>query len=467
MFIKVCHFGWVFLVLLSLFPSGRYGILAAREKKGQISVESFIEDLKSPDPALRREAAKVLGDNRITSAVPKLMEAAGDPEKDVRKEVLVALDKIRDPQAIPTYINLLNDPVKDIRKRSLAALINSYIIKETGLVAGTKRVIDVVNPFSSADDDLIIEPYTEVDPAVITAVKGWLPLLDSDLREAAAKALGILRGRAALPDMVTALKRENDGAVKVALIKSFYKIGDPSVGPELLPLIRDPNKSVHDEAISTIGLLRTREAVPELTRIYESGVEERKKILKIIPASGLEDLQLKALRALSLIADPGSKDLFAKALRHPSSGFRQAGAEGLARIPDPALATEVNRERLREKDGGVKLAESFVLYRMGRKEHLDDLVNSLTKMTLRNQAEAYLLEFSKKEQEELYPYLGSSSAKVRERLCSVLGQIGDPSTLPQVEPLARDKNSDVAEAANQAVRRIQGKMSISRKSTSP
>lgn len=421
------------------------------------TVERLTHDLKSPSEARRKEAAKTLGDQKIQAALPALMEAANDPSDSVRKEVIIALDKIRDPKAIPTLIRLLNDSNPDLGRRSISALVNLYVVRETGLIAGTKRVIDKLNPLSSAEDNLIVEPYTEVDPSVISALKERLSDSDTGVREDAARALGILRGRQAIPEMMAALKREESSQVKVALIESLYKINDPSVGPELIPLIYDPNKRVHDEAILTLGAFKIRQAVPELTQLYESGVSERKKVMKVVPASTSEDLQWKALQALAMIADKSSEDLFVKALRHPNAKFRQAGAEGLARMGGAEHVTEISRERLREKSGPVKLAESFALYRMGRKEYLDDLVHGLSSVALNDQAAAYLEEFKDKERDDLYPYLRSKSGKVRERLAEVLGRVGDEAAVSQLQPLTKDRNANVASAAVQAIRRIEAR----------
>ena len=65
-------------------------------------------------------------------------------------------------------------------------------------------------------------------------------------------------------------------------LRSFYKIGDRASCVSIAPLINDPEKDVHDEAIMLSGLLRCEQAVVTLTDIYESGVKERKKVLEVI-----------------------------------------------------------------------------------------------------------------------------------------------------------------------------------------
>ena len=73
------------------------------------------------------------------------------------------------------------------------------------------------------------------------------------------------------------------------------------MGSVLIPLIADPDKKIHDEAIFALGRLRVFEAVPQLKKLYESGVEERRKILGFVPVSGRDDLQKKLLGVLEQI----------------------------------------------------------------------------------------------------------------------------------------------------------------------
>lgn len=451
----------VLALLAALLVGGAPAGLQARPAEpGAESLESLVYDLKHPDPARRKKAAEKLGDLGSRDAVPPLIEAASDGDADVRKEVLAALNKLRDLRAIPAYASLSRDGYRDIRKSAIAALVNLYVARETGLVAGAKRLVDIINPFSSAEDDLVIEPYTAVDAETISAISERLTDSEEEIREAAAKALGILRARSALPAMLEALRTDTSKKVKVAIMRSFYKIGDNSVGPALMPLIYTSDREVRHEAIETIGLLKVKEATPDLIKLYQTAPEERKRLLKVVPATSTEELQLRSLEALARIGAREAEDLFVKALRHPKDDFRQAGAEGLARIADPVMVVVVQKEFLREKDKNVRLAESFALFRMGRSEYLQELVDALSSMMLRNQAQAYLMELSGEEAKLLYPYLRQGNSETKIRLAEVLGHIGDASALPHLEALGRSDDSEVAAAANQAIRRINARISL-------
>ncbi len=269
----------------------------------------------------------------------------------------------------------------------------------------------------------------------------------------AAEALGILRGRVALPAIQDALEREDNNGIKIALIRTIYKIGDPAGGEPLIPLIRDSNKKVHDEAILTVGRLRFAEAVPILNELYSAGVEERKKIFGIVPVSGTDDLQKKVLEALAYIGDGQSKDLFEDALADERDHYRRYGAEGLGRIRASDYLTLIARQYLREKSASVKFAMSFALFSMGREEHIVELIDNIKK----DQVYYYLLELPSSKINLLHPYVQTEGTNTKIRLLDVMGLVGDASGIPIVQEMTQDEKAEVVSAANLALRRLRSR----------
>ena len=123
--------------------------------------------------------------------------------------------------------------------------------------------------FSDANDQ-IIDPFVIVRPEVITAL-GQLARGGSsmDARANACRAIGILRGRAALPDLIDAL-RTKDNNVMYESLAAMQKIGDPSAGPRITYLLRDLDDRVQTTAIETAGVLRNTDALPVLRSIVAS-----------------------------------------------------------------------------------------------------------------------------------------------------------------------------------------------------
>src|SRR5262245_6252549 len=84
----------------------------------QVSVESLIYDLKSPDPIRRQTAVKELGAVKHRPAIPHLVPLANDPVAAVRRELELALENMDDAQTMPGFIVLSSDAENDIRSRA-------------------------------------------------------------------------------------------------------------------------------------------------------------------------------------------------------------------------------------------------------------------------------------------------------------------------------------------------------------
>ena len=441
---------FIVVVLFALL----YGSLGAANKKKQVRGNELIYDLAHPNSDRREQAAAAAGQNKLREAVPALIVATEDFSREVRLEATRALVRIHDPRALQVFIRLTHDTDKDIQEKAIEGIINIYVVEEDGFIHGLKQFVDFVNPFSNDYNSLMVEPYVPVSENAVAALADLLASPETGVRQDAVVALGILRAHSALPAIEKTIKLETKDSIKVELIRSVYKIGDPDGGQSVIPLVRDPDKKVHDEAIFTLGILRVPQAVPSLKELYESGVKERKKIFGFVPVTGSDDLQKKLLEALAYIGDMSCEGLFLSAVQDSRDIYRRYGAEGLGRIGNSVYTTDVARSYLRESSGSVKLAMSYALFRLGRKEHLIELVYNVDK----EQVFHYLLELIPQDIEQLYPYLSSETDSTKIRLLEVVGQRGDQSALSIVEGMVPDENPEVASAANMALRRLRARI---------
>ncbi len=184
----------VSVLSLALVVSGQ-----ARQPTRQVPVESLIYDLKNPDPVRRKEAARLLGENKVQRATPDLVAVAQDSDPQVRREIVGALDKMLDIRALPAFIQLSGDPEKDIRDRCIIGMVNLYLPQESGLRVTLNKVATFFNPWSDEWADVVVEPGITVDPAAIAALTDRLGDAEDSIRLKAARALGILKGKSARP----------------------------------------------------------------------------------------------------------------------------------------------------------------------------------------------------------------------------------------------------------------------------
>ena len=279
-----------------------------------------------------------------------------------------------------------------------------------------------------------------MDASVVTALRARMSDSEDRIRRHASRGLGILRGGPAIPELLVAIEQDRDLEVRFEAVRALRKIDDASAGDRLLPMLNLNVDRVRNEIITTLGSLKSRGAVADLTRVFEQGKPgERPRAL--------------ALSALADIADPSSRPLFLAAKTDKDVTIRLYANEGLARLGDPSLGTMMSADRLVEKNVRVQAAQAFGLLRVGRKEYLDELVRALEKPTTRDLAREYLLETAPAQRPALFANR-AKSATVRAELADVFGLMEDRSALPALQELERDSDSDVARNAERAVRRI-------------
>ena len=434
----------VLLVTLLATP----GSLHAQSRKGRpVPVDGLIFDLKNPDVVRRKDAAIALGANKVTRAVPDLVAAAKDSDPAVRREIVIALDKILDRRGLPAFVALSTDQEKDIREKCIHALIDLYLPEENGLSVTLNKVANFFNPRSDEWADVVIEPGVSVDPSAVAALRDRLSDPEEGIRVKAARALGILRGHDAVPALLESLGKDRSNAVRFEAVRSLRKIGDAAVARDLLSYCTYNDAKVRNEAVFTIGRFRYREAVPELTRLYQKE--------SALPTRQI-DKQYRdhLLDAIAFIADPGSKDLFLKEMKNPDDELRLHAVEGIARLGDAALATDISRDHLHETDPKVLAAQAHALYRMGRKESLDEVVVALANRKTHNEARQYLVELRPEELPDLFAETRNNDVAVRESLAEIFGIVGDSRAVAPLQELAKDRRGQITALANQALRRI-------------
>ena len=430
-----------FLAALALTFAAASGRSASAQTTGrQVSTDSLIYDLKNPDASRRLDAARDLGIAKYQPAIPALLPLTEDPDPTVRRQVEIALEEMGDIRVLPGLVRFTADSEAAIRDRAIQALVNLHLPRANGPTAALVKLGNLINPWADEYSDAIVEPDIPVDPSVVTALRARVSDPEDKIRRHASRGLGIVHADAAVPELLVAVEKDRDPDVRFEAVRALRKIGDASVADRLLPILDLTVDRVRNEVITTLGSLKYRGAVPDLTRIFEQ-------------AKPGERARTLALSALADIADPVSRPVFLTAKDEKDVNIRLYATEGLARLADPSLGTTMSADRLVEKNPRVQAAQAFGLLRMEREEYLDELVRALGRQATRELAREYLLETAPAQRPALFGNR-AKSATVRAELAEVFGLMGDRSALPALEELQRDSDSDVARNAERAVRRI-------------
>jgi HEAT repeat protein len=391
------------------------------------SFAELVANLKSPTAKTRQEAAESLGKSRRREAIAPLSELVRDPEPKVRLAVVEALRDLRDLSAVPALVSVLGDGDPKVRDAAIGALVEVYAEREpqTPLQA-----------FSDQYDRASVPPYTNVDPSVIKALANALRDEDKNIRREAALSLGILDGRAAIPDLVAALQ-DPEADVRGAAATAIGKIGTAADGKALIPLLADSSNEVRNRTLQALGVLRTKEAGGPLREMYE--------------ANRRKEMGMRVLACISRIADPAQADLFRELVQDSNPEVKRLAVEGLGRVSDASMLAAFKKDYQREKNEELRLAYSFALTKLGDHAFLDSLVLALPSRLYGTRCRNYILEMGGEILPELYPYLNDPSADIRATLCDIMLNLGDPDAIPRLQSLVSDPSTKVADRASRAV----------------
>jgi hypothetical protein len=340
-----------------------------------------------------------------------------------------------------------------VQMRAIDGLVNFYIpgYARTGLGASITRVGSSIKGHFTDTNDQVVDPYITVRPDVIAAIGNLVRGGNGmDVRAGAARAAGILRGKAAVPDLLEALRTKDTGVLYESVV-ALGKIHDESAGPRMTFMVRDPEPKVQLAAIDTAGVLRDMEAVPDLIDVLKHAKNAQ--------------IRRAALGALAMLPDERSRPLFQQYLSDKDDKMRAAAAEGFARLRRTSDQAIVQKAFDSEGKTPARLSLAFAQVMLGRIElsefsPLQYLINNLNSSAYKGVAIPFLTELSREERlrAALYPVLAKATKDEKIGLARVLASSGDAASLPYLEKLSRDPEPDVAQEGIRAMRNLQARL---------
>jgi HEAT repeat protein len=424
------------------------GILACTLLAGWAGAQVEAENqLRDPDPKVRERAVRELGESNNPAYVPILGQLVRDPDEKVRMTVVKSLIRMGTEASLGPLGQAVRDGLPEIRYLAIDGIVNYYLpgYVDVGFGGLFRSVSESFQNLFSDVDTAIVDADARLNPEVLDVLRKTVTgAPDTQTRVRAARALGILRAREAVPELVEAAF-SNQVDLIAEVLRAFQKIQDTSVGPRIVFLLSYPQKNIQQRAAITLGLLRTQEAIPDLRTLLENSDDK--------------DVRIAALDALSFMPTPETALIFETYLQDRENRLRAASALGLGRTPGANYSGLLLQARERERDDGVRLALDFGLVAHGRMDYLEELVSSLSSRVRVGEARPYLIELARQEavREALYPKLYSTDADIRINLCRVLAASGDRTSVSYLEALLRDSNPEVVQEASRAIRIIRSR----------
>ncbi len=416
-------------VLLLLFPLAILSAQAARPK-----------DV--------RDAAK-----GGAEAMPKLEVFLKDPSREVRLEAVKQIASIGTQASLNPLIQATRDNDPEIQTLAANGLVNFYYpgYVQFGLRGALKRVSSGVKSVFADPAEEVIEPFVSVRPEVVEAL-GRLVAGASTVqgRANAARAVGVLRGKSALPQLIEGVHSKDSDLIYESLI-AIQKTREASAGPDVAFRLRDLELKVQIAAIEAAGLLQNREAVPTLADILRRSEDT--------------GVRRAALTAIAMMPSADSRQLFAQYLNDKDEGLRGAAAEGYARQRDPNDLPVLRKAWEGENKTSPRVSLAFALVTLGTTElsqssPLQFLIDTLNSAAYNGEAFAFLAELARTDSVRalLYGPIAGGTKAEKIGLARVLAYSGDKDSVAPLEKLSRDNNADVAQEGLRALRSLQARL---------
>jgi HEAT repeat protein len=403
------------------------------------------------DARQRAKAVRAMA-SQGQDAIPRIAPYLRDADTTVRLEAVKALDDIAGPKTVDALVEAARDNDPEIQIRAADGLVNVYLpgYPKTGISGTLRRAGDSIRAKFTDTNDQVIDAYVEVPAPVIQALgrmaRGGVSF---ESRANAARALGILRGQAAVPDLLEALNSKDNRLMYESLV-ALQKIRDPAAGPGLAFLLRDLDEKVRIAALQATGILRNQKAAPEVRDAIDHPLTPK--------------TQREALNALAMLAgpaDPADRGIFLRYLNDRDDGLRAAAAEGLARLKNPGDRMVLDKVFEGERSANARLSEAFAVVSLGNRQMsefspLQYLINNLNVKAYRNSAIAFLTELARDSEVRLaiYPILTHASRDEKTGISVVLARSGDRDSEPYLEALLKDSDPEVMQEGTRSLRTL-------------
>ena len=402
--------------------------------------------------ALRPKDVREIG-KQGSSALPRLQELLKDPDRDIRAEAVKQIVEIGPPRSLDPLILATQDNDPEVQMLATDGIVNFYMpgYVKTGITAPLRKVGTSLKGKFTDTNDQVIDAYITPRADAITALGKLVRSGSSmDSRAGAARAVGILRGRQAVPDLIDATHAKNSELIYESLI-ALQKIRDESAGPQISFVLHDLDQRVQIAAIETAGLLRNKEAVPALTDVLN-----RAKDAKVRRA---------ALTSIAMLPSEKSRSIYSQYLNDKDDRLRAAAAEGYGRLKNPIDVPTLEKAWQDENKPQPRLSIAFALVMEGKTElsefsPLQFLINNLNSAAYNGEALPFLVELARdpRVREMLYGPLASGTKAEKIGLSNVLARSGDAASLAPLQKLTNDPDPAVAQAALTAVRNLQSRL---------
>jgi HEAT repeat protein len=303
------------------------------------AIEALKKALNHPAAEVRRASGKALGQLGVRGLSARLTEMLRSDPAGL-DQYLEALGIQADSGAFAAIVPSLSDPKEMHRHAAVAAL---RFFKDNAARAAAEKAL-------GDDSSLVrlraVESLEKMaDPQSVRALLRALHDSDSIVVSAAIRVIATIGDDFAVPALLDLLRNgSNEVRSTVSIYLGKLRLKQPDVvGDALLPLIGDPDARLSSAAISSLGAIREKRAVPELVKLLEGPTDPKPTEPWVLPRA-------MAIVTLGRIGDPAAIGPLVKLLDSPESNER--ALEALVSIGDSSAAKPLFSHYVRTASAG-------------------------------------------------------------------------------------------------------------------
>ncbi len=293
----------------------------------------LMESLGDVSPEVRAKAAGGLGKIRDARAVDRLLEMLlSDPIPFVRTRVAQALGAIGHPKVIDHLIHVLKDPEWWVRIRAIEAL------EQIGMDSSGALLVALED-----DDEEVRHRAAMALERMGYVQKGIASLEKEGFRPDIYKVL-LLVGKAGVTEVLYESVQKATGSGRVLLVRLAGDIGDGRVGPILRAVLSESDDpSLRSRTAEALGKIRCREAIPDLLACLRDPDDwVRRASVEALSSLGAEEHAENLIRLLNDPV-PETRKAVCRVISRMVGEEGNASIEALLDDPSPEVRAEALR----------------------------------------------------------------------------------------------------------------------------
>lgn len=388
--------------------AGQYGL-----KAGGSVLAGLLDD---SEPAVRRAAARALGELADAQAADKLLEKLKQEKTDdIRESIIQTLGKLRDPRAVESLIPLVADPQPSVRKQAAGALA----------LLGDKKWAELIK----GEWEDFIRLGKAKAPMALAALLDLARSRDSGQRLVAVRGLAELADPKAAETLLGALA-DSHPPVQIAAVQAAAGLKINGASDAIRRLLVNANPEVRAAAaagLEAMGEPQWRQWVKgDAQDVARLGEARDPQVFDLLLAAADEK---DAVVALGKTRNPKAVPVLLEMIRKPAHPLCLTAVRALGDLGD-SKATAALTELLKTEDNPLRLAVVQALKRIGDKKAVKALAGLLagraTEEILAETAAALAALKDAKACEPLRGLLTDGRGQVRLAAVAALAELGEP-----------------------------------------